>query len=167
MKFRDTRRLAHRRRAFTLIEVLIVIAIVLALSSLVGLAVIARARESKRDLCRINMNTIHHGMRLFFLDFDRYPTDEEGLRVLWDKTALAAEEDQSKWRRYLESPMPADPWGSPWGYRQVSAQGDQTMYDLWSYGPDRQDGTEDDIRAGGAAATEETPGELPLPPAPR
>jgi hypothetical protein len=41
--------------------------------------------------------------------------------------------------------MPLDRWGQAWGYRQVSENGDEKMYDLWSNGPDKQEGTEDDI----------------------
>lgn len=140
---RSIRRAA--RRAFTLIEVMIVIAIILALSALVGVALFSRQKEAKSSLAQIDMNTIKKGMQQFYLDFDRFPTDEEGLAVLWSKESLTGDGDQAKWKKYLEEPMPNDRWGHPWGYRQTSEHGDDTKYDLWSVGPDGQEGTDDDI----------------------
>lgn len=135
-----------RRSGFTLIEVLIVIAIVLALSGLVGIAVWSRQGEAKRDIAKTELNTIMQGMNMFRLDFDRWPKDEEGIAVLWDKSKLDPEADANKWKPYLTKPMPKDRWGNEWGYRQVSERSsDETKYDLWSNGPDGQEGTEDDI----------------------
>lgn len=134
------------RRAFTIIEVMIVIAIILALSGLVGFALLGRRDEAKKDLVKVDLNNIKGAIKMFRLDFDRVPTEEEGLAALWNKQALQSEEEQSKWKGYLESPMPQDRWGSAWGYRAESETRDGG-YDLWSYGPDKQDGTEDDINA--------------------
>lgn len=137
---------AHTRaRGFTLIEVMIVIAIILALSGLIGVALFSRQKEAKASLAQTDMNTIKQSMKLFYLDFDRFPTDEEGLAVLWAKETLSADADQTKWKKYLDSEMPNDRWGKPWGYRQLSEHGDETTYDLWSFGPDGQEGTDDDV----------------------
>ncbi len=138
-------RRSKARRAFTLIEVMIVIAIILALSALVGVALFSRQKEAKSSLAQIDMNTLKKGLQQFYLDFDRFPSDEEGLAVLWSKESLSAEGDQAKWKKYLEEPMANDRWGHPWGYRQSSEHGDDSKYDLWSVGPDGQEGTDDDI----------------------
>lgn len=135
------------RRAFTLIEVMIVIAIILALSALVGVALFSRQKEAKSSLAQIDMNTIKKGLQQFYLDFDRFPTDEEGITVLWSKDTLSGDGDQAKWKKYLEDPMPTDRWGNPWGYRQVSEHGDDSKYDLWSAGPDGQEGNDDDVNS--------------------
>lgn len=133
------------RRAFSLVEVLIVIVIIAAITGLIAVNVFGRADDAKKNLVAIDMNTLKQGLRTFRLDYDRYPTDEEGVRVLWDKEALSPDADANKWKKYLEEPMPADRYESPWGYRQVSEHGDESTYDLWSNGPDKQEGTEDDI----------------------
>jgi general secretion pathway protein G len=168
----DTRRRSRRgwRGAFTLIEVMIVIAIVLALTGLIGYAVLGRRDEAKRDLAKIDLNTIKSSLKFFRNDFDRYPTDDEGLKVLWDKSALSADADQAKWHAYLEEPMPADRWGTPWVYKAAGEHGDGTMFDLSSNGPDKQPGTDDDITswgtgAAGASGASGTNEEAP-PPAP-
>jgi general secretion pathway protein G len=154
-----------RRGAFTLIEVMIVIAIVLALMGLVGYAVMERRDEAKRDLAKIDLNNIRQGLKLFRFDFDRYPTDEEGIKVLWDKSALSADAEAAKWHPYLEAQMPNDRWGQAWHYESAGKHGDATSYDLWSSGPDKQDGNDDDITSwgsaggstGGTGANEEAP----------
>lgn len=149
-----------RRRAFTIIEVMIVVAIVLALAGIVGVSVLGRREEAKRSLGETDFNTIKNALRLFRLDFDRYPTDEEGVTVLWDKSKLDPEADSAKWKKFLDEPMLNDRWGQPWGYRQVSTEsGDESTFDLWSNGPDKQEGTEDDITSWAAArAAEESSG---------
>jgi len=140
------------RRAFTLIEVMIVIAIVLALTGLVGYAVLGRRDEAKRDMAKIDLNSLRSGLKLFHFDYDRYPTDDEGVKVLWDKSALSADADQGKWHKYMEDSLPADRWGSAWVYKQAGEHGDG-MYDLSSPGPDKQPGNDDDINSWAAGAT--------------
>jgi general secretion pathway protein G len=173
---RGLRPAPHRHRGFTLIEVMIVIAIVLALSGLIGVALFRQRDAAKADTVKIDMNSLKAGLDLFRLDYDRYPSDEEGLAVLWDKTKLSAssggdtEADTAKWKGYMKEAMPNDKWGSPWGYRQVSEHGDETTYDLWSYGPDKQDGTDDDIvswnKEGEGMGADSSGGAPPPPPPP-
>jgi general secretion pathway protein G len=142
------------RRGFTLIEVMIVIAIVVALGGIVALSVLGRQKDADRKMAEIDMNTIGSAMKLFRFDFGRWPTEQEGLRVLWDQTALDAEAEASKWKKYLDKPIAVDRWGTAWNYRPVSEQGDQETYDLWSNGPDKIEGTEDDVTSWSKAAGE-------------
>lgn len=158
------------RAGFTIIEVMIVIAIILALSGLVGFALLGRRDDAKLKLAEVDMNNIKQAIKLFNLDFDRVPSEEEGLAVLWAKEGLQSEEDQAKWKGYLDSPLPNDRWGTPWGYRAES-QTREGGYDLWSFGPDKEDGSDDDINAFAAedAAAGEgggSGGDLPPPPPP-
>lgn len=139
------RRLRGARRGFTLVEVMIVIAIILALASLIGLAVFSRFGEAQQNITKIQMKNIEDALESFRLSFNRYPTDEEGVSVLWSSANLENPEDEEKWSTFLTDAIPADQWGSEWGYRQMSEYGDETKYDLWSFGPDKEEGTEDDI----------------------
>jgi len=132
-------------RGFTLIEVMIVIFIVLALGGLVAYNLMGKKDEAVNSLARADMNTIKAGLKMFRFEHGRYPTDEEGLAVLWDKERMSDEEEVKKWRKQLEAPMPKDRFGNEWGYRQVSEHGEESTYDMWSYGPDKIEGTDDDI----------------------
>lgn len=142
-----TRQQRTRRAGFTLIEVMIVIAIILALSGLVGVALFQRKEKATDSLVRIDMGNIEQAMNLFRLDYERWPTDEEGLEVLWNKEVLDPDADQGLWQKYLSKPLPKDRFGTEWGYRAESENfpEEEGMYDLWSYGRDREEGTEDDI----------------------
>lgn len=133
------------RSAFTLIEVLIVIAIIVALTGLVGLALFSKQKEAKTGLAQADLNTIKTALASFRVKYDRWPTDTEGIEVLWNKERLDPDADATKWSKELQKPMPVDRWGQAWNYRPVSEHGDEDQFDLWSNGPDKEEGTEDDI----------------------
>ncbi|MEZ6317869.1 MAG: type II secretion system major pseudopilin GspG [Phycisphaerales bacterium] len=159
----QARRIAPR--GFTLIEVLIVLAIILMIAGLVSVSLFERRDQADISHAKINLNTLRDGLDAFRLDFRRYPTDEEGVAVLWDKEKLDADADAGTWTKYLRDALPTDPWGNEWGYAQVSEsyeQGDDenttavAPYDLWSNGPDGEEGTDDDIRVGASKTTDES-----------
>lgn len=157
-------RLRNARSAFTLFEVMIVIAIIVAIGGLVGLSVLSRKKDADKDLARAQIKSIEDALEGFHLKYDRWPTEEEGLAVLWSKDTLSPDADATKWSAELKAPIPTDKWGSPWGYRPVSEHGDETKFDLWSNGPDKQEGTEDDIKnwsdendTGGTGSTPSSP----------
>jgi len=127
---------------FTIIEVLIVIAIILTLGGLVGLALFQRLEDSKVDLTRTQMNSLDSAMSQFYMDFDRLPTTEEGVGVLWDRGQLEDPELEDRWSGYLEDKIPTDQWDNEWSYEQL----DSKSASLVSIGPDGEEDTEDDIR---------------------
>lgn len=132
-------------RGFTLIEVMIAIAIVVALVGIVAVNVVGSRKQAKQGMATIEIASISNALESFNVTFDRYPTDEEGLAVLWSKEALSTDDEatKEKWRKFLKDPSPNDQWGNPWNYRSESEH--ENDYDLWSAGPDKQDGTADDI----------------------
>lgn len=129
------------RAGFTLIEVLIVIAIILVLSGLIGVAVFQRRDEAKVSLTQTDMNTLKSAIMQFYEDFDRVPTEEEGLTVLWDQSQLDDPELEDKWSGYLNNKIPQDRWGYEWVYEEVN----RTSCRIRSVGPDGEEETDDDI----------------------
>jgi len=137
------------------IEVMIVLAIMLLLAGIVGITVFGQKAKADVQTTRIQMGSIESALRAFRLDFRRYPTEDEGIAVLWDKSRLDPDADEAAWAAYLEKPVAADVWGSAWGYTTETDEFADTdpdsggiaepTFDLWSFGPDREDGTEDDI----------------------
>ena len=123
---------AHRRPAagFTLVELLVVLAI---LGLLVGIAVpqlfkyFSRAKE---DAAKIQMQTIASGLDLFLLDMGRYPSQQEGLKALVDPPP-----NLDRWTGpYVSEPsILNDPWGRPYAYR---VPGRNRAYDLYTLGPE-------------------------------
>lgn len=134
-----------RRAGFTLTEVLIAIAIVVVLAGIVAVNVMGTRRSSLVDIARVELNAFGSAIDQFEITFNRVPLEEEGLEVLWSRESLVVEDeaDESRWRAFIKSPKPLDPWDNPWNYRGESEYG--LSYDLWSNGPDGEEGNEDDI----------------------
>jgi len=158
---------ARRRSGFSLIEVMIVLVIILGLTGLVGLQLFGRRDQAKAQTVELQLRQIKRAIEQFRLDGDRFPTEDEGLEVLWNPEALDPDDDPEIYPAggYLAEPTPNDLWDNEWGYREVSERGDETQYDLWSNGPDGEEGTEDDITSWStseddAGAGEFTPGEI-------
>lgn len=132
-------------RAFTLIEVMIAIAIVVAIGAIAAYNLMGAKKKADVGLGTIDFQTLQKGLKQFNFNHNRFPTDEEGVKVLWDKTAMTDEEEAKKWEKLLEAPLPTDHWGNPWKYAQKGEHGNEDMYDLSSAGPDKQEGTDDDL----------------------
>ena len=138
------RRLKPKRRGLTLIEVLIVIAILLAIGGLVVVNLIPRKEQADIDLQKVQLQNIDSAMMQFKLDMKRFPTEEEGLAALWDKSLISDETEAANWRGKYMEPILKDTWGSELVYHSPGEINVES-YDLISFGPDKQEGTEDDI----------------------
>lgn len=148
------------RRAFTLIELLIVIAILLAIGGLVVVNLIPRGEQAKADLQRVQFDLIGSAMDQFRLDMDRWPAEEEGLAALWDPESLEDEDDTQRWRGpYLKDRVLEDKWGNELIYHYPGELRGESYYDIISIGPDGEEDTEDDITNHDRLRDEE--GELP------
>lgn len=132
-----------KRRAFSLIEIMIVLAIIVMISGLVGFALLARRDEAKIDEAQIKLNTLKGALLDFNRRYNRYPTEDEGLAVLWSSETVDPELEES-WSESVSESMPNDPWGNPWEYNPEGLRR-EGYYDLSSMGPDGELETEDDI----------------------
>lgn len=146
-------------RAFTLLEVMIVIVIILAIAGLVTVNLMGSRDRATQGNVEIQLKSLRDALNQFNLEFNRFPTDDEGLAVLWDKTKLAEDADQAKWRRFVEEPIATDAWGTEWVYLQVGERAPEGKFDLLSAGPDKEEGTEDDINVWPKSSLEGVEGE--------
>src|SRR5260363_350027 len=131
-------RAARRQRGFTLIEVMVVIAILGILAALVVPKIMSRPDQARRLAAKHDIQTIAQALKLYRLDNGRYPTQEQGLRALIEKPSIAPMPDNWKDGGYLES-LPSDPWGPPYQYLNPGIHGE---IDIFSYGADGQPGGE-------------------------
>ncbi len=132
----------ERRRgikAFTLLELLVVIVILSLLAALVVPKLIGRVDESKIETAKIQMKEIKRALEMYKLDNGNYPTTEQGLEALVKKPTTPPE--PKKWKQYMEK-IPKDPWGNDYIYISPA---DKHPFELKSKGPDGELGTEDDI----------------------
>lgn len=134
-----------KRRGFTLIEILVVIAIITLLAGLTIANVGKLFGGSQVDIAKLFVNqSMKTPLVTYRLQMGSYPSTDEGLQAL--VTAPANKAD--RWRGpYLAegTKLPIlDPWGEPYQYKCPGSH-NKDGYDLWSKGPDRTDGTDDDI----------------------
>jgi len=122
-----------KRKAFTLIEILIVITIIALMASLVAPKLFSKLESSKQKIAKTQIHLIENALDSFRLDVGRYPTTEEGLRVLWENPGNIEGWDGP----YLPKPVKEDPWGHPYIYKSPGEHGE---YDLYSLGADGKPG---------------------------
>ena len=142
---RPTRRATISRRGFSLLELLIVIGIILAIGGLVAVNLLGQQERADSGTTRIQIQNLARGLDDFKVDMKRYPTQEEGIAVLWNKELIEDEAELDKWQGpYLSQPVTKDMWGNEWIYNSPS-EIEGVAYDLISVGPDKEEGTEDDL----------------------
>ncbi len=141
---------------------LIVIFIILMLAGIVAYNLIGTQERAEEDIVRAQIGTaIIPALESFRVDMGRWPTEEEGLSVLWAKENLEEGGDTSRWRKYLEDPVPKDRFGHAWVYHQPSELVEGAPYDIISVGRDGEEGTDDDItnhslKSGGGTEDDDT-----------
>jgi general secretion pathway protein G len=141
-----THRIIRRtaRRGFSLIELLVAIAIVLAIGGVVAVNLIPKKEEADINLTRTQIDSFSAALKLFKLDMKRFPTEDEGLAALWSRDAIEDEDEAEAWRGpYLETPVTKDTWNTEWLYVYPSEEL-AGMYKISSLGPDKEE-SEDDI----------------------
>src|SRR5947207_2861355 len=124
----------ENQAGFTLVEMLVVIAIIGLIMGLIGPRVLNYLSESKVKAARIQLQSFASALDLFYLDAGRFPSTSEGLAALVQRTPGVA-----AWNGpYLKGgSMPTDPWSHAYVYR---SPGDRGPYDIVSYGSDGQEG---------------------------
>jgi general secretion pathway protein G len=130
----------RRRRAFTLIELLLVLVILSVLAAIVVPKLAGRSEQARITAARTEIASLEMQLDMFEIDTGRFPTSQEGLKALVDEPGNVQD-----WRGpYIKRGVPTDPWGNEYVYR-YPGEHNETGYDLYSFGPDGQSGNEDDI----------------------
>ena len=137
------RRLVTRRRAtpgFTLIELVVVIAIIATLAAVVAPSIFRNVGDAKTTAAKSQLELLSLALSAYRLDCDAFPTTEQGLEAL--RTAPTVGELPNNWRGpYLSRLVPLDPWGR--AYTFVSpGRVNPSSFDLYSLGRDGRPGGE-------------------------
>jgi general secretion pathway protein G len=126
----------RRSRGFTLIEVIVVVAIMAMLAAFIVPNVIDRFEGSKVTAARAQIGALMNSLKFYKLDNQRFPTAAQGLEALVRKPTEGPV--PPGWKPYLDK-LPPDPWGRPYQYMNPGVNGE---IDVFSYGADGQPGGE-------------------------
>lgn len=128
----------NRRRAFTLVELLLVLVILAVLAAVVVPKFTGRSEQARVTAAKTDIHQIETALDAFEVDTGRYPSSDEGLGALVESPS-----NVKNWHGYLKR-IPQDPWGNPYTYRYPGSH-NGTGFDLYSFGPDGREGGSDDI----------------------
>ncbi len=134
---------------FTLLEILIAIALLAAIAGLLVSNMDRILGGGREEIARLFVEeTLETPLVAYRVNMGHYPTTEEGLLALEKKPS----DEAVNWRGPYVKKMNPDPWGNPYEYVSP-AERSSGGYDLWSLGPDGQE-SEDDIGNWGSVAAD-------------
>jgi len=124
---------------WTFMETLIVIAIVLILTAIVGFTGIQYLDRARTAAARSQIDSFSLALEAYYIDCGRYPTEEQGLGALWQMPSV--EPISPNWTGpYMYKKTPNDPWGNPYDYKIPGAEG--LPFSIRSLGSDGREGGE-------------------------
>ena len=124
------------RRAFTLVEILLVMTIIAILAAIVIPKMVGRSEQARSTAAHADIASIKTALDAFEVDNGFYPKSIQDL--------VTVPSNAKNWHGpYLEK-VPQDPWGNPYIY-YYPGKHNSSGYDLVSVGPDGKEGTDDDI----------------------
>jgi len=134
-----------RREGFTLIEMLLVLAILVILAGLVGPRILGSQKKADINTTRAQIGGLKMSLEHYALEMKTFPSTEDGLQALIKEPSDP--DDADRWGGpYLDADqMPQDPWGHEYQYEYPPSHSERDFPDIWSFGPDGEDGTDDDI----------------------
>ncbi len=137
MKRSSTRR---RRGGFTLMEVLLVLVILVVLGSIAVGVFRSTRQQADKKAAKVQITAFESAIDRYELDVSEFPQE---LQDLMEEPRHLQQAD--KWAGpYLQDKELIDPWGSDYEYVSPG-ENNPDSYDAWSLGPDKADGTDDDI----------------------
>ena len=136
----------RRRGGFTLIEVMLVLMILVIIASTAYIALRPLREKARIKAAFTQVKLFEQPLEAYEMDLNEFPSTNQGLESLLSPPSDLAQQD--KWfGPYLKgNAVPLDPWGNPYQYEYPGKQNQiQDFPDIWSFGPDKRDGTEDDV----------------------
>lgn len=129
------------RKGFTLLELLVVVAILSILASIVGVAVLKEPGRQKVKIARVQMETLGMALSHYYLRHGFYPTQEQGLMALVKRPDAEPVPKDYPPEGYLDKRrLPLDPWGAEYVYIQPGRN--DAPFEIVCYGSDSMPGGE-------------------------
>ena len=129
-------RLHGKPRGFTLLELMIAVAIIAVMSVFVVPSVLDNLEKAKVTQARADIETLSAALKMYKASTGRYPTAEQGLQALISRPTVGP--IPQGWSRQLDK-LPNDPWKRPYQYASPGIKGD---VDVFSFGANGESGGE-------------------------
>ena len=145
MKFTLNNKRSSRigQAGFTLVEVMIVLAIIVMLGSFAGVKLIDQFKKAKIDSAKVQIAQYQQALQAYYLAHNNYPHSTQGLEALISKPTVGKIPENYPTGGYFgKKELVKDPWGNPYRYESEDYQN----FSVISDGPDGEPGTEDDIK---------------------
>jgi len=113
---------ARLRRGFTLVELMVVVVIMGVLAALVVPRLMGRTDDARVLAAKQDIGTFVQALKLYRLDNQRYPSNEQGLQALITKPTLAPIPPNWKTGGYIDR-LKLDPWGLAYQYQMPGSHG--------------------------------------------
>lgn len=139
---RRFRRRTADRSGFTLMELLIVLAILVLLVSLVAPQLFKASARSKVDNTKTQIGFLEDALEMYRHHVNTYPGTDQGLEALVSQPSASEETGSSvsNWDGPYIAELPEDAWGNDFQYEYPPTRGRRDKPDIWSFGPDGKDG---------------------------
>jgi general secretion pathway protein G len=130
-----------KSQGFSLLELMVVIVIIGILASMIVPNIMGSQERANVQKAVSDITALEGSLSLYKMDNYDYPTTEQGLEALVEQTDIEPEPRRFPEGGYIKR-LPQDPWGNDY---VLLNPGEQGRFDVFSAGPDREAGTEDDI----------------------
>ena len=125
-----------KKKAFTLIEIMLVVIIISVLAAMVIPNLAGRGEEAKKSAARADIEAnLSTALDMYELDNGHYPTTAEGLKALLNKPEGSSETGKWKGPYFKKKSIPKDPWRREYLYVSPGKHNTEN-FDLYSLGPD-------------------------------
>lgn len=124
----DIKKNKKLKKAFSLMELMVVIIILGLLASFVLPSLTGKSEDAKKKITCVQMKSITQALKMYKIDNSSYPSTEKGLSLLVEK------------KYFEDNKLPKDSWGSNYIYTL-----DDEIYEIISFGGDKKEGGNDDI----------------------
>lgn len=144
IKNKQLRIFSHSRHGFSLVELMIVLAILVLLAGLVLPRLLGQQNKADIKATQTQINSFKQALQNYAIDVRTFPDTETGLQALVTKPEN--EQQARKWDGSYLDEIPVDPWGNAYNYEYPPTKGNGDFPNIWSNGPDGEPETDDDIK---------------------
>jgi general secretion pathway protein G len=131
----------NNNKGFTIIEILVVIVILGILGTLLVPRLMDKPDEARVTKAKLDIKAVESALKIYKLENGTYPTTEQGLEALTEKTDIEPIPKNFKKGGYLEADSIKDPWENDFIYRSPGEE--DRDFEIISYGADGKEGGED------------------------